>query len=429
MYSSLGKTSMSLDEGLPDDDDPWMMRLEPRRQRTDSILESSNTALRLQLEQQILDVLRHKSALDIDVGSTPLMRQVTEPAKVLASSCVNEQRPSPGIPESLLASRRNFNRNSTPSSEPEPESGLVGVAMPQAPLELPPGSQECLGVCRTKEFCREKEDTVEQCTLDDDPLNGSQEPDTECDDPEDPDNAAKKAAREKAVAGGGLSGCTTAMIRQIPSGYTQRKLMREINCAGFLGRYDFFYLPMDARSHVNRGFAFVNFTSEAAAAEFYNKFHETRLKHIKSDKAILVLPADIQGFEANATRHLAAANTQKRKPQTKPIFFQQLPDAVKNAQGVSNNINKERQAGTMTMKTNMAPTQRNGPCPGPNNSEPGWDWSSKAPDARVPVSEGQMLGMPPPSHKKEVLVANFCGMCGSPRCHVHAFCPYCGGEF
>jgi len=400
-----------------------MMRLEPRRQRTDSILESSNTALRLQLEKQILDVLRHKSELDADFGSTPLKRQVTEPVHVCASSCApqrKEQHASSGIPEFLSASRLNISRKSTPNSEPEPEGVLISATMPQAPLQSGPSGQQCARVCRATEH------TVEQCDLDNGPLHGLQEPDTKNCYPEDSDNAAKRAAREKAAAGGGLSGCTTAMIRHIPSGYTQRKLMREIDRAGFVGRHDFFYLPMDARSSMNRGFAFVNFTSEAAAAEFYNKFHGTQLKHIKSDKAIMVLPADIQGLEANVIRHLAAGDTQKRKPQRKPVFFQQSPGAVKNAQGVNSN---EEQAGTMTRKTNMAPMPTNGSCPGRSNSEPGWDWSSKVPDVDVPVSEAAMLEMPPPAHKKDLLVANFCGMCGHTRCRVHLFCPHCGSKF
>jgi len=390
-----------------------MMRLEPRRQRTDSILESSNTALRLQLEKQILDVLRHKSELDTDFESTLLKRQVTEPVHGGASSCApqkKEQHASSGIPQFLSASRFNFSRKSTPNSEPESEGAIISATMPQAPLQSGPSSQQYARVCRATEHA------VQQSNLDNGPLHGLQEPDTEKGYPEDPDNAAC----------GGLSGCTTAMIRNIPSGYTQRKLKREIDRAGFFGRYDFFYLPMDARSPMNRGFAFVNFTSEAAAAEFYNKFHGTQLTHIKSDKAIIVLRADIQGLEANVTRHLAAGNTQKRKPQRKPIFFQQFADAVKNAQGVNSN---EKQAGTVTQKTNMAPMPTNRPCPGHTNSEPGWERSSKVPDFDVSVSEAAMFGMPPPAHKKDVFVANFCGMCGHTRCRVHLFCPNCGGKY
>merc|ERR1719229_1723915 len=85
------------------------------------------------------------------------------------------------------------------------------------------------------------------------------------------------AARAVAAAGGGLSGNTTVMMRHIPGKYTQQKLMREINSAGFLGKYDFFCLPMQPQSRGNRGFAFVNFSAVEAAESFYAAFHGKRL--------------------------------------------------------------------------------------------------------------------------------------------------------
>ena len=41
---------------------------------------------------------------------------------------------------------------------------------------------------------------------------------------------------------GGMSGNTTVMVRHIPGKCTQQKLMREINTAGFLGKFDFINL-------------------------------------------------------------------------------------------------------------------------------------------------------------------------------------------
>lgn len=95
-------------------------------------------------------------------------------------------------------------------------------------------------------------------------------------------------AREVAAAGGGLSGMTTVMIRHVPVKYMQQKLMRELNSVGFLGKYDFFYLPMESQVHANRGFAFANFISVEAADEFYKHFHGNRLRHFASEKVLAI---------------------------------------------------------------------------------------------------------------------------------------------
>jgi len=139
-------------------------------------------------------------------------------------------------------------------------------------------------------------------------------------------SAEMQAARKLAEMGGGLSGHTTVMIRHVACKYTQRKLMREINGAGFMGRFDFFYLPMDPRSHANRGFAFANFFSPEIAEEFYHLFHGQQLRHFNSEKVIAVTPADLQGFEANAAHYsYSRALKHKRAPKSRPLFFRPLP--------------------------------------------------------------------------------------------------------
>jgi len=119
-----------------------------------------------------------------------------------------------------------------------------------------------------------------------------------------------------------IDGLTTMMLRNVPVHYSQSRLMQEINRAGFLGCFDFFYLPMEGRSRQNRGFAFLNFETCDCAKRFFERFHGKSLQ--KQDADVLsVFPADLQGFEANARRY---ANTRPdRREQSQPVFFKPLP--------------------------------------------------------------------------------------------------------
>mmetsp|Transcript_130065 Transcript_130065/g.277812 ORF Transcript_130065/g.277812 Transcript_130065/m.277812 type:complete len:321 (-) Transcript_130065:30-992(-) len=190
-------------------------------------------------------------------------------------------------------------------------------------------------------------------------------------------SAEMQAARKLAEMGGGLSGHTTVMIRHVACKYTQRKLMREINGAGFMGRFDFFYLPMDPRSHANRGFAFANFLSPDIAEEFYHLFHGQQLRHFNSDKVIAVTPADLQGFEANAAHYAySRALKHKRAPKSRPLFFRPLPEDL---------------LGEVALGAAVAPV----------------------PQFRVPEPQAQPF--------------RFCVLCGQPRdlTAASAFCSHC----
>jgi len=92
---------------------------------------------------------------------------------------------------------------------------------------------------------------------------------------------------------------TTGMLRNIPNKYMQEDLLEEIDGQGFLGTYDFFYLPMDVRNHANVGYAFINFLDPADLLRFCRQFENYQFKRASSRKLAMVSPAIVQGLRQN----------------------------------------------------------------------------------------------------------------------------------
>eukprot|EP00929_Paragymnodinium_shiwhaense_P112002 TRINITY_DN80252_c0_g1_i1.p1 TRINITY_DN80252_c0_g1~~TRINITY_DN80252_c0_g1_i1.p1 ORF type:complete len:335 (+),score=87.15 TRINITY_DN80252_c0_g1_i1:86-1090(+) len=116
---------------------------------------------------------------------------------------------------------------------------------------------------------------------------------------------------------------TTVMIRNVPKRMKQEELMVLISDSGFLGCYDFLYLPIDGKTGVNRGFAFVNFGCNAYAASFKATFDGMLLTQYDPVKeALAVLPASIQGFEENYSHHVSTRKGKEREDPGRQPFFQ-----------------------------------------------------------------------------------------------------------
>jgi hypothetical protein len=92
--------------------------------------------------------------------------------------------------------------------------------------------------------------------------------------------------------------CTTVMLRNIPNKYTRSGLLAALVERGFDPTSDCnnLYLPMDAGSGCNLGYAFLNFTSHEKALSFMKQFDGCRLPSAGSRKVCSVVWANKQGL-------------------------------------------------------------------------------------------------------------------------------------
>mmetsp|Transcript_126041 Transcript_126041/g.356403 ORF Transcript_126041/g.356403 Transcript_126041/m.356403 type:complete len:300 (+) Transcript_126041:82-981(+) len=134
-------------------------------------------------------------------------------------------------------------------------------------------------------------------------------------------NALESPEGQRAESG--LNGSTTVMIRRIPQTLSQRKLVWELESAGFAHLYDYIYIPLD-RGLLARPMVFVNFTSGEAAERFYQVFDGRPLRICGSVEPVFVIPATVQGLAPNLAHHLACMrkNTDGRqKSELGPLFM------------------------------------------------------------------------------------------------------------
>lgn len=376
-------TFLEFEEDLQD---PWLITAPARRQQTDSIVERSSQSLRHDLEQNIVATLR--SHLGPPLASCNAPRPAPLPPQQRPKASEEKPEPTPPVATST----------SSPDDSSNDEEDETANGMPLLPstllTDLSAGCDERL-----------------------------------------PSSAS---AESKKVQGpSGLAGCTTVMVRNVPGKYTQRKFMREINGAGFLGRYDFIYLPMDARRRSNRGFAFLNLESPSTAELFHRVFHGERMRHFAAEKALEVVPADIQGFDANAEHYMSAkAVRRSRDSCTRPMFLREIAkDSAKDGvapgfQGSAAPLQQPQQAKPLPAAAPLAAAPRG---EAGADRKP-WPVSLAAAALAAQLQQLQLQvpqvlePLPQMVPQQAPLVQRFCPFCGQPKKQEHSFCPFCGAK-
>lgn len=237
---------------------------------------------------------------------------------------------------------------------------------------------------------------------------------------------------------------TTVMMRNLPNKYTQRMLLTEINCTGFLGSFDFLYLPIDPETNANRGYAFLNFIGPSFAWMFKMSYEGNKMNRFNSNKVVSVVPATLQGFEANYA-HYASARVNRGDPAARPLFLrepsQQLTNLTKAKGSDARRGGRQRRGGANSLE-HLLETQSGQEGgypggqewalgPGPMDTyfglEGGMDGDlAKGPDSS-PRESAQPLGAAGMSGASP-MVPKFCPHCGGAIQPLFQFCPQCGAS-
>eukprot|EP00929_Paragymnodinium_shiwhaense_P100452 TRINITY_DN6278_c0_g1_i1.p1 TRINITY_DN6278_c0_g1~~TRINITY_DN6278_c0_g1_i1.p1 ORF type:complete len:427 (+),score=121.04 TRINITY_DN6278_c0_g1_i1:185-1465(+) len=114
---------------------------------------------------------------------------------------------------------------------------------------------------------------------------------------------------------------TTVMMRNIPNNYSRDLLLSLVDELGFEGTYDMVYLPVDFKTEVGLGYAFLNFAEHEAAAKFRDRFKGFRDWKVLSEKVCEVSWSDaLQGLHHHIQRY-----------RNSPVMHETVPDVFKPA--------------------------------------------------------------------------------------------------
>jgi len=210
----------------------------------------------------------------------------------------------------------------------------------------------------------------------------------------------------------------TVMMRNLPNKYTQHMLLEELNKSGFLGTFDFLYLPIDPDTNANRGYAFINFISPGSAWMLRMTYEGRKMSRFNSDKVVSVSPAALQGFEANYA-HYSTARVSRGDPALRPLFLRESD--IKGTllkSGPGRRRGGRRSAGSLIdVAARQHQTRQH------QQARPVAVASAKAPTA-----PGSAVYFGLNTGKQSNLVAKFCPYCGGACQPEHKFCKFCGAS-
>jgi len=110
---------------------------------------------------------------------------------------------------------------------------------------------------------------------------------------------------------------TTIIMRNLPSDFKRSALLELLNAEGFFGVYDFVYIPADFCNWLSYGFAFVNFSTHAAADRARSHFDQFDIDGVL---CVSGWSENFQGLQPHVDRY-----------RNSPVMHRSVPDEYKPA--------------------------------------------------------------------------------------------------
>jgi len=235
----------------------------------------------------------------------------------------------------------------------------------------------------------------------------------------------------------------TVMMRNLPNKVTQQQLLQHLDDEGFLNAYDFMYLPIDPETNANRGYAFINFTTLGMALIFRMHFEGQRFSNFHSNKVLSIVPAKLQGFEANYS-HYSNAHFNYPDPAAWPLFLREpsytgkpVQSGKQNSQSLIDQAAKElrrkqqqqkqqAQHALTAARANSRPSTTLVPAVPAASAAPAETAEASEVSASAEVAEGTSSAEE--SKESSTRVAKFCYSCGGSLEGYFKFCRYCGSS-
>mmetsp|Transcript_41091 Transcript_41091/g.119015 ORF Transcript_41091/g.119015 Transcript_41091/m.119015 type:complete len:135 (+) Transcript_41091:2-406(+) len=108
-------------------------------------------------------------------------------------------------------------------------------------------------------------------------------------------------------------------MRNLPNNYTRSMLLEMLDQEGFVGAYDFVYLPVDFQRGCGLGYAFVNLVDASLVPRFRAAFEGFSRWSVRTGKVCQVTWSDRgQGLRANIKRY-----------RNSPVMHASVPDDYK----------------------------------------------------------------------------------------------------